>query len=476
MTVTGGSLVTILIKDYNNADHKIETLEWNSGFTSIDALLEGHVVANPTALEVIGNGLATLQAAVVKDAAVVVKLVEGTIEYVGKKALGLLSGVIAHAEAFVPPDSDSVVGVVQSISGFRDVIGTDGDDQIVGDNFGNILTGGAGSDLIQSGGGDDFIIAGAVDGADIYDGGDDIDTIVYTDAIQDIVVDLSKMSDQATGSGIGVDQITNVENVIAGSGADIISGSAAANSLSGEDGNDSLAGGAGNDLLNGGDGNDLLNGGHGADQMDGGAGNDLYVVDHRLDQVTEFADGGIDNVSARVSHVLSDNVENLFLIGSATVRSGGFFARKTTTIDLGIDGTGNGSDNLLRGNRGHNELDGLGGNDTLLGGAGADILQGGTGLDRLVGGAGADVFIFAAGDGGSNLAGADMLYDFEDGIDRVALAGGLSFTDLTISQGDGTDTADSNTVIRTSSGEYLVVLLHTSTSAITGLDFQLLGV
>ncbi|MDZ4254018.1 MAG: hypothetical protein U1A72_15720, partial [Sulfuritalea sp.] len=126
--------------------------------------------------------------------------------------------------------------------------------------------------------------------------------------------------------------------------------------------------------------------------------------------------------------------------------------------------------------RGHNELDGLGGNDTLLGGAGADVLQGGTGADRLVGGAGGDVFVFAAGDGGSTLAGADILYDFEDGIDRIALAGGLDFAGLVISQGNGTDTAASSTVIGTSNGEYLAVLLSTSSSSITALDFSMLSV
>ena len=239
---------------------------------------------------------------------------------------------------------------------------------------------------------------------------------------------------------------------------------------------DTLLGLAGSDTLIGGDGNDRLDGGRGADQMLGGGGNDLYVVDHRYDQIAELADSGIDSVSARVSHGLTDNVENLFLTGSVTLRSGGFFGRKTTSFDLSIDGTGNASDNLLRGNRGHNQLDGLGGNDTLLGGAGADVLQGGTGSDRLVGGAGADVFDFGAGDGGAGLAAADMLYDFEDGIDRIALTGGLSFADLTISQGNGTNTAAGNTVIGTNSGEYLAVLLHTSASAITGGDFQLLGV
>ncbi|MBI3096424.1 MAG: M10 family metallopeptidase C-terminal domain-containing protein, partial [Rhodocyclales bacterium] len=100
-----------------------------------------------------------------------------------------------------------------------------------------------------------------------------------------------------------------------------------------------------------------------------------------------------------------------------------------------------------------------------------DILRGGSGADRLVGGAGADVFVFAAGDGGATLAAADMLYDFEDGIDRIALAGGLEFADLTFSQGNGTDTSANNTVIHTGNGEYLAVLL--GTSAITAVDFQI---
>ncbi len=241
--------------------------------------------------------------------------------------------------------------------------------------------------------------------------------------------------------------------------------------------NDLLVGTNIPDTLDSGDGNDILNGGKGADLMLGGTGNDMYVVDHRLDQITELADGGIDSVSAKLGHTLTDNVENLFLTGSVTLRSGGFFgSRKSTTIDLSSDGTGNGADNLLRGNGGHNALDGLGGNDTLLGGAGADVLRGGTGADKLVGGAGADVFVFAAGDGGSSLAAADLLYDFADGIDRIALAGGLTFSNLTFTPGNGMDTAASNTVIGTSNGEYLAVLINTSTSVITGLDFQMLGV
>ncbi|WP_310451427.1 calcium-binding protein [Sulfuritalea sp.] len=313
-------------------------------------------------------------------------------------------------------------------------------------------------------------------GADTMVGGVGNDSYVVDDS-GDIVIELAGEGLDVIQSSVSYTLSGYSENLtLSGSSHLNATGNESDNELRGNSGDNVLHGRAGNDSLVGGDGNDRLDGGRGADRMEGGSGNDLYVVDHRFDQITEVADSGFDSVSAKASHVLADHVENLFLTGSVTLRSGGVFGRKTTTIDLSIDGTGNEADNLLRGNRGHNQLDGLGGNDTLLGGAGADVLQGGTGADRLVGGAGADVFVFAAGDGGASLTAADMLYDFEDGIDRIALTGGLDFADLAISQGNGADTAAGNTVIGTDSGEYLAVLLNTSASTITALDFQLLGV
>jgi len=311
-------------------------------------------------------------------------------------------------------------------------------------------------------------------GADTMVGGIGNDSYVVDDS-GDIVIELAGEGLDMIQSSVSYTLPGNTENLtLSGSSHLNATGNESDNELRGNSGDNILHGRAGNDSLAGGDGNDLLDGGRGADAMEGGSGNDLYVVDHRFDQVTELADSGIDSVSAKLSHTLTDNVENLFLTSSVTVHRGGFFGgRKTTTIDLSIDGTGNAGDNLLRGNRGHNELSGLGGNDTLLGGAGADVLNGGTGADQLVGGAGADVFVFAAGDGGATLAAADMLYDFEDGIDRIALTGGLSFVDLTISQGNGTDTATTNTVIGTNSGEYLAVLLSAQAYNITQSDFAL---
>ncbi len=102
-------------------------------------------------------------------------------------------------------------------------------------------------------------------------------------------------------------------------------------------------------------GADLLDGGTGADVMHGGIGNDLYVVDNGLDRVIEFADGGHDIVRASVSYLLPAHVEDLELTGAAA-----------------IDGTGNATQNTLRGNAAANRLDGAEGTDLLVGGAGAD--------------------------------------------------------------------------------------------------------
>ena len=84
-----------------------------------------------------------------------------------------------------------------------------------------------------------------------------------------------------------------------------------------------------------------------------------------------------------------------------------------------------------------NEFIGGDGNDLFAGSAGDDILIGGLGADTQTGGDGADTFVVAAGDGGSSLALADLITDWEDGVDKIGLAGGLTFGDLTIGSDGG---------------------------------------
>ncbi|MCL1468211.1 M10 family metallopeptidase [Argonema galeatum] len=120
---------------------------------------------------------------------------------------------------------------------------------------------------------------------------------------------------------------------------------------------------------------------------------------------------------------------------------------------------------------------GSGGNDEILGnnlgndikgGEGDDRITGARGADTLTGGGGVDTFVFAAGDGSLNREGADIIIDFQDGVDRIGLALGLRFGSLSIAPGANVN----DTSIRiASSGEYLAVLTGVPSTAITSADF-----
>ncbi|MFC0219133.1 glycosyl hydrolase family 28-related protein [Pseudochelatococcus lubricantis] len=133
------------------------------------------------------------------------------------------------------------------------------------------------------------------------------------------------------------------------------------------------------------EGDDFLPGTSGADSFAGLGGNDVYVVNHSGDVVTELPNKGIDTVISHLAGVytLTANVENL-IIGAGSFNGNG--------NDLDNTITGNDSANLLKGNGGNDILDGKAGDDTLQGGAGNDTLIGGTGADRMEGGAGDDVY------------------------------------------------------------------------------------
>ena len=127
---------------------------------------------------------------------------------------------------------------------------------------------------------------------------------------------------------------------------------------------------------------------------------------------------------------------SFFIIGNAA----GEFAFVNFVFDTAISavfGTpdtdalvGTGGDDLIFGFDGDDTLNGGLGDDTLDGGAGADILFGNAGADTLTGGAGADIFALGQGDGGVEIEFADIITDFEDGVDLIGLTGGLDVRDI----------------------------------------------
>jgi hypothetical protein len=71
------------------------------------------------------------------------------------------------------------------------------------------------------------------------------------------------------------------------------------------------------------------------------------------------------------------------------------------------------------GGTGNDGLRGGSGLDVLNGGSGNDWLEGGLGIDVLTGGSGNDTFVLNTGDG------PDLIYDFQPGIDKIALGDGF---------------------------------------------------
>jgi serralysin len=99
--------------------------------------------------------------------------------------------------------------------------------------------------------------------------------------------------------------------------------------------------------------------------------------------------------------------------------------------------------------------------DRIVGNAADNRLQGGGGDDVLRGRGGGDTFVIAPG------SGMDTVEDFQPGIDRVGLDGGLRFADLVFAAGDG---------LTISAGdEPLVRLMNVGADALSASDFALLA-
>ena len=154
--------------------------------------------------------------------------------------------------------------------------------------------------------------------------------------------------------------LDGADTIVGNDGSDWLFGGIGNDSLEGGDDNDALWGDSGNDTLLGGTGADTLFGGTGNDSMTGGTGNDDFYVDAVGDVVIEAPPvivllPGIDTVYASITETLDVNVENLTLTGVAN-----------------LNGTGNASNNLIKGNTGANVINGMAGADTMEGNTGND--------------------------------------------------------------------------------------------------------
>jgi serralysin len=399
-------------------------------------------------------------------------------------------------------DSDQIRNIENVIgSQYGDVIigseaansiyGVDGNDIISGLNGDDFLVGGNGDDKIYGGdkdlpyssSGNDTLFGG--EGNDILNGGNGSDKI-YGDEGSDSVN--GGFDNDTVYGGNGDDQLnggSNDDYLFGDSGNDNLDGYFGADQLYGGEGYDNLSGGLDNDTLYGDSGNDILNGGYDDDQLYGGEGYDYFYVDGGND----ILDGGenIDSVSY-------ENVQNLVTFGVSVYLDGGlsydglggfdeisnienvigsqFSDYISGSSDINYIDGGDGDDyiegldgdDILAGDNGNDRLLGDNGSDYLYGGDGEDYLYGSNGNDYLSGGEGKDTFVLAP------LSGKDFIFDFVKGVDFLSLQFGLTFDNLQIFQGTGTNVND--TFIRLKSdNQVLAILDEVQANTINRTDF-----
>jgi len=148
---------------------------------------------------------------------------------------------------------------IVDVDDVENVIGSDFNDGLFGNNEVNVLDGGAGNDVIHGFAGDDFL-----------QGGEGTDTVLFSAAPAGVEVDLSQQvsaedfdaaveageGQVAATGGAGNNVLSGFENVVGSQSDDIITGDDNDNVLNGNGGDDVLTGGLGNDTLIGGEGFD----------------------------------------------------------------------------------------------------------------------------------------------------------------------------------------------------------------------------
>ena len=172
---------------------------------------------------------------------------------------------------------------------FRQIRGTESDEDLIGNSGREQLYGYGGKDRLYANGGDDQLYGGA--GNDLLDGGAGAD-IMYGGAGDDLyrVGHLADVVSETTVPGVDDGGVDTVESTITyslgafveklnlkGTTAINGTGNSLANRLAGNDATNVLSGQGGDDLIYGNGGDDVLIGGAGKDELWGAAGSDTFV-------------------------------------------------------------------------------------------------------------------------------------------------------------------------------------------------------
>ncbi|MEO0978942.1 MAG: calcium-binding protein, partial [Pseudomonadota bacterium] len=230
-----------------------------------------------------------------------------TVDYADEVSNGGFQGVNVDLAAGTATDA---FGKTDTLISIEEVVGTELDDVLLGDNGDNYLEGREGDDELRGFGGFDELRGGQ--GNDILDGGSNPfdfsggDRASYRQEHENggtsgIIADLN--SGTVIDTFGDTDTLIDIEEIQGSIFDDVITGSAGSEQLRGEDGDDTLTGNDGNDDLSGGAGNDTLDGGDGGDFLQPGAGTDTVIggangplgEDDELSYIFDSIDVGTSN-------------------------------------------------------------------------------------------------------------------------------------------------------------------------------------
>lgn len=308
--------------------------------------------------------------------------------------------VIASIDYVLPANVENLV-LAEGAGPLRGT-GNDLANHIVGNSSDNVLDGGTGADTLEGGAGNDtyYVHDASARIIETADGGSDT---VIADVDYELPANVETLI-LVGAATYGAVLSANRSFATASIETSVNDLSAAADDTAGKV---LIANSAVASALMGGMGDDLLVGAHAAaSDLSGGMGNDSYVVFNSDAIIHEDIGGGNDTVYARADYVMPDNVETLYLLGSAT------------------HGAGNDHGSVLVANPDISS--------TLTGGASSDLFVGAHSIaSTLIGGAGDDVYvIFNSADtieedenGGNDTIYARADYVMPSNVETLYLAG-----------------------------------------------------
>ncbi|WP_152048578.1 beta strand repeat-containing protein [Aureimonas psammosilenae] len=234
-------------------------------------------------------------------------------------------------------------------------------------------------------GNDDIDVTGAAGSVTVFGGTGEDD------------INLSTFGGSSTiYGGNGFEDATDTaDNIVGGTGADLIYGNAGDDVINGGAGADTIYGGVGNDAITAGTGADVVYTGTGMDTVNfgGGADADTLIIDGVGDKIIN----GYVEANDTTFVIGASSAQDYDVTVSGTNVSFGrenpdrvitFNGSENDRIDLNFGtSTGNTSSILTYGSNNADNIVGGAGNDHLYGNAGSDIIDGGAGNDIIQGGA-----------------------------------------------------------------------------------------